>query len=297
MKVVVSGAGGLIGTALCRSLAADGHELLRLVRRPAASQSELTWDPQAGKLEGSRLEGVDAVVHLAGAGVGDHRWTSSYKREIRDSRVLGTRTLVHALRSLEAPPKVLVSASAVGIYGDRGDEIITEVSAPGTGFLVDVTRAWEAEAQAATAFGIRVVTPRTGLVIAGHGGAFAPLIRAVRLFAGGPLGNGQQWWPWITLADEVAAIRFLIDHDLHGPVNLTAPAPERNGPLIRALARALHRPAIVPAPAFALRIVLGEFADDVLGGQRAIPEVLIEAGFEFEHPTLAQAIPWLVESR
>src|SRR5262245_28791607 len=248
VKVVVSGASGLIGTALVAALRADGDEVVRLTRRPASAPDEVSWDPAAGRLDPADLAGVEAAVHLSGAGVGDHRWTSAYKREIRDSRVLSTRTLVDALTALDPAPRVLVCASGVGVYGDRGDEVLTEESSEGSGFLADVVRAWEAEAGAATRAGIRVATLRSGLVVAPDGGAFDRLGTLINLGAGGRIGNGRQWWPWITLTDEVDAIRFLLTHDVHGPVNATSPAPERNADLIAALARALHRPSLVPAP-------------------------------------------------
>jgi len=295
--VVVSGASGLIGTALVAALRESGDEVVRLTRRQAAAPDEVSWDPKLGKLDPADLTGIDAAVHLAGAGVGDKRWTAGYKREIRDSRVLGTRTLVNALTALDPPPRVLVSASGVGVYGDRGDEILTETSPLGSGFLADVCRAWEAEAQAAAGAGIRVVSMRNGLVIAPHGGAFDRLALLIRLGAGGRIGNGRQWWPWITLDDEVAAIRFLLDHDVHGPVNVTSPAPERNADLIAALADALHRPAMVPAPAFALRAVLGGFAEEILASQRVLPQTLLDAGFTFRHPATDQAAAWMAAGR
>jgi uncharacterized protein (TIGR01777 family) len=297
VKVVVSGASGLIGTALVAALREAGDEVVTLTRRPPESPDEVRWDPAAGELDPGSLGPVDAAVHLSGAGVGDKRWTAAYKREIRDSRVLSTRTLVAALQALDPLPRVLVSASGVGIYGDRGDEVLTEGSAPGPGFLSGVVRAWEAEARAAEQAGIRVVTMRNGLVVAPHGGAFGRLSTLIKLGVGGPIGNGRQWWPWISLRDQIAATRFLLTHDVHGPVNVTSPAPERNTDLMHALADALHRPAVVKAPAFALRTVLGGFADEILASQRAIPETLVEAGFEFEHPTITEAAAWLAEHR
>jgi uncharacterized protein (TIGR01777 family) len=297
VKVVVSGASGLIGTALVAALREAGDEVVRLTRRPPESPDEVRWDPAAGELDPEALGPVDAAVHLSGAGVGDRRWTAAYKREIRDSRVLSTRTLVTALRALDPLPGVLVSASGVGIYGDRGDEVLTDGSAPGPGFLSGVVRAWEAEARVAEQAGIRVVSMRNGLVAAPHGGAFGRLSTLIKLGVGGPIGNGRQWWPWISLPDQIAATRFLLTHDVHGPVNVSSPAPERNTDLMHALADALHRPAVVKAPAFALRAVLGGFANEILASQRAIPETLVEAGFEFEHPTITEAAAWLAEHR
>jgi uncharacterized protein (TIGR01777 family) len=293
MRVVVTGSHGLIGSALVEDLRTSGHDVVQLVRSAPSGPDEVQWDPAAGTVDLAGLAGADAVVHLAGAGVGDHRWTNEYKRAIRDSRILSTRTLVKALTSLDPMPRVLISGSAIGFYGDRGDEVLTEQSGPGAGFLADVVTAWEAEATPAAEAGIRVVHPRTGLVMARSGGAFSQLLLLTRLGLGGPLGNGKQWWSWITLPDMVAALRHLIESDLEGPVNVTSPAPEHNVDVARALARALHRPALLPAPAFALRLVLGEFAGDVLASQRALPGRLLESGFGFEHATLDSAARWV----
>lgn len=307
----MTGASGLIGTALVAQLRSSGHEVLRLVRRPAAAPDEVSWDPDAGSVDpGSvdpasaasgrvdldRLQGVTAAVHLAGAGVGDHRWTEAYRATIRDSRVRGTRTLAQALAALDPRPQVLVSASAVGFYGSRGDEVLTEESSGGTGFLADVVRDWEAATAPAAEAGIRVVHARTGLVLSRRGGALGQLLPLLRLGLGGRLGNGRQWWPWITLPDEVAALEFLLGSRLAGPVNLSAPNPLRNAELTAVLARAVHRPAILPVPAAALRIALGEFAGDVLASQRMLPERLLQEGFRFTHPTLEDAAAWLLGS-
>jgi uncharacterized protein (TIGR01777 family) len=270
---------------------------VRLVRRAAAGPDEVSWDPEGGTVETDGLEGVDGVVHLAGVGVGDSRWTDEYKRAIRDSRVLGTRTLVKALTALDPLPRVLVSGSAVGFYGDRGDEELTEASPGGQGFLADVVRAWEAETEPASAAGIRVARIRTGLPMSASGGAFGRLLTFIKLGVGGPLGSGRQWWPWITLEDEVRAIEFLLTHELAGPVNLSAPHPARQKDVVAALARAAHRPALLPAPRLALRVVLGEFADDILDSQRVLPRRLIDAGFTFRHPELAGASDWVLRPR
>jgi uncharacterized protein (TIGR01777 family) len=293
VRIAVTGSHGLIGTALMPALRASGHDVVQLVRGTPKGPGQVEWDPAAGSVDLPGLAGVEAAVHLAGAGVGDKRWSDDYKRVIRDSRVLSTRTLVRALTSLDPLPRVLVSGSAIGYYGDRGDEVLTESSNKGDGFLADVVQAWEAEAAPAREAGIRVVHPRTGLVMARSGGAFSQLLLLARLGLAGPLGNGKQWWSWITLADTVAALQHLIDSELTGPVNLTAPAPAPNAEVIRALAAARHRPALVPAPAFALRIVLGEFADEVLGSQRVMPEQLSNSGFTFQHPTLQSAAAWV----
>lgn len=292
MRIALTGSHGLIGTALIPVLRAAGHDVIQLVRGTPRGPGQVEWDPAAGSVDLPGLIGVEAAIHLAGAGVGDKRWSDDYKRVLRDSRVLGTRTLVRALTTLDPLPRVLVSGSAVGYYGNRGDEVLTEGSSKGGGFLADLVQAWEAEADPARAAGIRVVHPRTGLVMARSGGAFSPLLLLARLGLGGRIGSGKQWWSWITLADQVAAIEHLVDSGLAGPVNLTAPAPAPNIEVIRALAAALHRPAFVPAPALALRIVLGEFADDILSSQRVVPEQLLGSGFTFQHPTLESAAAW-----
>jgi uncharacterized protein (TIGR01777 family) len=293
MRIAITGSHGLIGSALVPRLRDAGHDIVQLVRGTPGGADEVAWDPAGGSVDLAGLAGVEAVVHLAGAGVGDHRWSDEYKQQIRDSRVLGTRTLVKALTSLNPLPRVLVSGSAIGFYGDRGDEALTEQSGPGNGFLVDVVEAWEDEAVPAAEAGIRVVHPRTGLVMARSGGAFSQLLLLARLGLAGPLGNGRQWWSWISLEDHLSALQHLIDSDLAGPVNLTAPTPEHNVDVIRALARAMHRPALLPAPAFALRIVLGEFAGEILGSQRVLPTRLTESGFTFQHPTIDSAAAWV----
>lgn len=296
MRIAVTGASGLIGTALVTAAQAEGHEVVTLVRRASRSATEVTWDPTGGHVDTARLEGVQAVVHLAGAGVGDHRWTDAYRAEIRDSRVLGTRTLVAALGQLDQPPAVLVSGSAIGFYGDRGEEELTEDSAPGDGFLADVVRDWEAEAGKAEAWGVRVVTARTGLVMAPRGGAFGKLLPLVRLGLGGPLGTGRQWWSWISLDDEVRALLHLVREPVAGAVNLTAPDPQRNRDLTRLLAAQAHRPALLPAPALALRLALGEFASDVLASQKVLPTRLESSGFTFRHPRAVDAAAWVMSA-
>lgn len=295
MRVAVTGASGLIGSALVPSLRASGHDVVRLVRRPARAQDEVTWDPTAGTVDLAGLAGTDAVVHLAGAGVGDKRWTDAYKQTILRSRVDGTRTIVRAMTSLDTPPSVFLSGSAVGYYGDRGEEVLLESSARGEGFLSDVVVAWEAEAAPAAAAGIRTALLRTGLVMAPGGGAFGRLLPIIKAGVGGPIGDGRMWWPWITLVDEVRAIEFLLDADVSGPVNLGTPHPARNGDVTRAVGRALHRPTLVPVPGFALRVVLGEFSEDVTASQRMVPEVLTDAGFDFVHGELDHAASWLAE--
>ena len=294
MRVAVTGSGGLIGSALVASLRQDGHDVVRLVRRPPRDPDEVQWNPDTGGVDLDGLAGVEGAVHLAGAGVGDHRWTDAYKRRIRDSRVLGTRTLVRALGSLDPVPRVLVSGSAVGAYGDRGDETLTEESGYGDTFLAGVVRAWEAEAATAEDAGIRTALPRTGIVLARSGGMLGRLMPFLRLGLAGPLGTGRHWWSWVTLPDTVAALRFMLDNDVRGPANLTAPAPARQIDVVRAIAREAHRPAIAPAPKFALRVYLGEFANDITSSQRALPNVLSTAGFTFRHSRLDDAAAWAV---
>jgi uncharacterized protein len=291
MRIAVTGASGLIGTALVPHLRSVGHEVVRLVRRPAAAPDEVTWDPKAGTVDLDAMAGVEGVVHLAGAGVGDHRWTDDYKREILDSRVDGTHTIVNAMLALDPKPRVLVSASAIGWYGDTGDRIVDETAPAGTGFLADVVRAWEAAAGPAASAGIRVVHPRTGLVVAKSGGAWARMFPLFKLGVGGKLGPGSQYWSWISLRDEVCALQFLLEQDhLSGPVNLTGPDPQTNAEITHVMGKVLGRPTILPAPAFALKAVLGEFSSEVLGSARVVPAVLEGSGFVFQDPTIESAI-------
>ncbi|GLV90687.1 epimerase [Streptomyces lavendulae subsp. lavendulae] len=291
MRIAVTGSTGLIGSALVRSLRADGHEVVRFVRREPAGADEARWDPERGHVDRAALEGCGAVVHLAGAGIGDHRWTAAYKRKIRDSRVLGTAALANALAGLDAPPSVLVSGSAVGYYGDTGDRVVDEDAPAGHGFLPSVCLEWEAAAAPAQEAGIRTAFSRTGLVVAKEGGAWGRMFPLFRAGVGGRLGDGRQYWPFISLHDEVAALRHIIDTPaLSGPVNLTAPEPLTNRQVTAAMARVLRRPAVLPVPAVALRVVLGELSEDVLGGQRARPARLLESGFVFRDPGIEQAI-------
>ncbi|MFZ0324838.1 MAG: TIGR01777 family oxidoreductase [Actinomycetes bacterium] len=291
MKIAITGASGLIGTALARSLTDDGHEVLRLVRRPTSSPLEATWDPMLGTVDLARLEGSDAVVHLAGAGVGDRRWTESYKREIRDSRMLGTATIANAAAALDPHPRALVSASAIGYYGDTGDRVVTEDDPPGEGFLADVVRAWETAARPAVESGIRVTHPRSGLVVAGKGGAWGRLWPLFKLGVGGKMGSGHQWWSWISLRDEVRALRRLIDDDsMSGAYNLTAPNPATNAEITTAMGEVLHRPTALSVPSFALRLALGEMSQEVLGSARVQPARLLAAGFTFDDATIDEAL-------
>ena len=296
MRIAVTGASGLIGGALVPHLRAQGHEVLRLVRSRSGAPDEVSWDPMGGTVDVAGLAGVNGVIHLAGAGVGDHRWTDEYKATIRDSRTVGTATLATALASMEQPPSVLVSGSAIGFYGDTGDTAVDESAPPGSGFLADVVVGWEAAAQPARDAGIRVAHPRTGLVVAGRGGAWAKLWPLVRLGAGGKMGTGRQWWSFISMRDELAALTFLLD-TLEGPVNLTAPNPVTNAEMVKAMGQLLKRPTVLPVPAKALQIALGEFSSEVLGSIRVVPSTLLEAGFEFQDPTIEQALAWAWASR
>jgi uncharacterized protein len=291
MRVVLAGASGLVGRALRDALRADAHEVTVLVRRrPGAGEAQ--WAPDRRELDGSVLAGADAVVCLSGAGVGDHRWNDSYKAVLRQSRLDSVWTIATAMAALDDGPRVLVSASAVGYYGDTGDREVDETGPRGAGFLAELCEQWEVATLPAEGAGIRVAQVRTGLVLSGSGDLLKRLKLIVRLGAGGRLGSGRQFMPWISLADEIAAIRFVLEHDLRGPVNLTGPDPVRNAEFIATLARLLHRPALVPTPAFALRIALGEFAHEVLTGQRAVPKKLLDAGFRHEHSDLESALRW-----
>ncbi|CAL9400815.1 MULTISPECIES: TIGR01777 family oxidoreductase [Streptomyces] len=291
MRIAVTGSSGLIGRALVDSLRADGHEVLRLVRRPPRAGDEVEWDPRRQYVDAAGLVGCEAVVHLAGAGVGDHRWTEAYKREIRDSRVLGTAAVAEALASLDTPPRTLVVGSAVGYYGDTGDRAVDEDAPPGHGFLADVCQEWEEAAAPAEEAGIRTVYARTGLVVSRTGGAWGRLFPVFRAGLGGPLGSGRQYWSHIALHDHIAALRHLLDtEELSGPVNLTAPEPVTQREVAAAMGRVLHRPAVLPVPAPVLRAVLGEFSTDVLGSQRVLPRRLLESGFVFAFPGIEDAV-------
>ncbi|MYW66143.1 TIGR01777 family protein [Streptomyces sp. SID8379] len=290
-RIAVAGASGLIGSALVRSLTGEGHDVLRLVRREPRTADEVRWDPKGGHVDASRLTGCEAIVNLAGAGVGDHRWTAAYKQEIRDSRVLGTTVLAEAAAALPEPPRVFLNGSAVGYYGDTGERAVDESAAVGDGFLPSVCVEWEAATAAAHQAGIRTVLARTGLVVSRHGGAWGKLFPLFKAGLGGRLGDGRQYWSYIALHDHVAALRHLLDEEsVSGPVNLTAPHPATNREVTAAMGRVLHRPALFPAPAPVLRVVLGEMAGDVLGSTRAVPTRLLESGFDFAFPGLEDAI-------
>ena len=292
MTVAITGATGLIGGALAERLTAAGHRVRRIVRAASAPRpGDVQWDLARGVLDQEGLEGVDAIVHLAGEPVA-HRWTRARKRAIRDSRVQGTVVLARAVSSMRVKPRVVLSGSAIGYYGDRGDELLDESSASGTDFLAGVAREWEGAAVPMEQVGVRVVLLRTGIVLTPHGGALGKLLVPFRLGVGGPLGNGRQWMSWISLHDHLRAMEHaLVTEALHGPANFTAPSPVRNAEFAATLGRVLKRPALVRVPAFALELLYGEMADaTLLAGQRAEPRALLAAGFHFEHPTLDVAL-------
>ncbi|WP_329409150.1 TIGR01777 family oxidoreductase [Streptomyces sp. NBC_00704] len=290
-RIAVAGASGLIGSALVRSLASDGHEVRRLVRRAPRGADEVRWDPERGRVDAAGLAGCDVVVNLAGAGVGERRWSEAYKRRMHDSRVHGTAALAKAVAALDAPPRVFVNGSAMGYYGETGERIVDEGAPAGSGFLPELCVEWEAAAAPARDAGVRTVLVRTGLVVARGGGAWGKLFPLFTAGLGGRLGDGRQYWSYIALHDEVAAIRHLVDRDdLSGPFNLTAPEPRTNREITEAMGRVLHRPALFPVPAPVLRTVLGEMAGDVLGSARVVPKRLLESGFVFAFPGIEDAI-------
>lgn len=298
MKVLITGASGLVGSALVPLLTAGGHTVARLVRsQPRPGAAEIQWDPEVGIRETASLDGVDAIVHLSGENIAGGRWTAERKAKIRDSRVKGTRTLCEALARLAHPPKVLVSASAIGFYGDRGDEILREESAPGAGFLAEVCRAWEEATAPAAQKGIRVVLLRIGVVLSPAGGALAKMLFPFKLGVGGIIGSGQQYMSWIGLDDTVGAIHHaLAQGTVQGPVNAVAPYPVTNREFTKALGRVLGRPTLFPLPAFAARLVFGEMADALLlASTRVEPARLVAAHYAFRHPNLEGALRHLLE--
>jgi uncharacterized protein (TIGR01777 family) len=291
MKIVISGASGLIGTQLVAKLSSNGHEVVRLVRR-SSKAGEIQWNPKSGTLDAAALEGTDAVIHLSGAGIGDKRWTDGYRKEILDSRTATTALLANTMASLSRKPSVFLSGSAIGIYGARNDEQLTEVSTHGTGFLAEVCEQWEAAAKPAVDAGVRTVYLRTGIVLSPKGGALKKLLPLFKLGVGGKFGNGKQWQSWISIDDEIGAIEYLLTANVIGAVNLTAPNPVTNAEFTKVLASVLKRPAIVPVPTFAPKILLGgELADALLfTGQRVIPAALNASGYTFKHTTLESAL-------
>ena len=290
-RIAISGSSGLIGTALVGHLKSEGHTVQRLVRRAPVASDEVQWDPQTGFVELAPLAGVDAIIHLAGVGVGDKRWTKKFKSEILNSRLLGTTAIAKAVAELK--PQVFISASAIGWYGESGNRAVVETDRVGDDFLAAVCREWESAADLAG--DVRIVKIRTGLVLDPTGGALGKMLPLFRLGFGGKLGSGKQWWSWITLHDQIRAIVFALENPISGAVNVTSPNPVTNQEFTSALARALHRPALFPAPAFALKIALGGFSSEVLGSKKVIPHVLQEAGFTWDYPHITEALNQLVQ--
>jgi uncharacterized protein (TIGR01777 family) len=291
-RIAITGASGLIGSALVGKLKSDGYTVQRLVRRPTVSSEEIFWNPATQEIDLAALEGVDAVIHLAGAGVGDKRWTKKYKSEILNSRLLGTTTIANAVAQVK--PKVFISSSAIGWYGETGNRAVTEIDRGGDDFLAAVCREWETAADLAG--DVRTVKIRTGLVLDPTGGALGRMLPLFRFGLGGKLGSGKQWWSWITLHDHLRAIEFILENNqISGPVNLTSPNPVTNQEFTSALARALRRPALFPAPAFALKLALGGFSTEILGSKKVLPSALTEAGFNFEFPHIGPALDALAD--
>ena len=290
-RVAITGASGLIGSALVGYLKSEGHTVQRLVRRAPISPDEIQWDPKTGFVDLEPLRGVDAIIHLAGVGVGDKRWNKKYKAEILNSRLLGTTAIAHAVN--EVKPQVFISASAIGWYGESGNRAVVESDKAGDDFLAAVCREWEGAADLVE--GVRTVKLRTGLVLDPTGGALGKMLPLFRFGLGGKMGNGKQWWSWITLHDLIRAISFMLESDVKGPINLTAPNPVTNQEFTSALARAMHRPALFPAPAIALKIALGGFSSEILGSKKVIPQALTEAGFEWDYPHITSALAALVQ--
>jgi uncharacterized protein (TIGR01777 family) len=290
-RIAISGASGLIGSALVGHLKSEGHTVQRLVRRAPVSPDEIQWDPKTGFVDIEALRGVDAVIHLAGVGVSDKRWTKRFKSEILNSRLLGTTAIANAVA--EVKPQVFISASAIGWYGDSGNRAVVESDSVGNDFLAAVCREWESAADLAG--DVRTVKLRTGLVLDPTGGALGRMLPLFRFGLGGKLGSGKQWWSWITLHDVVRAITFSLENDISGPINLTSPNPVTNQEFTAALARAMKRPALFPAPAIALKIGLGGFSSEVLGSKKVIPSVLTTAGFQWDYPHISTALEALVE--
>jgi len=297
MNVVVTGSSGLIGSALIPALTAGGHIVRRLVRRPPA-EGDARWDPVTGVLVPGALEGADAVVHLAGEGIAAGRWSATKKARIRDSRVGGTLLLARSMATLGRRPKVFVSASAVGFYGDRADELVDEGTGPGRGFLADVCKEWESATRPASDAGVNVVNVRLGVVLSRHGGALPTMLRPFRVGAGGPIGTGRQYMSWVAIDDVVGAIEHLLRAEtVTGPVNLVAPEPVTNGEFTKTLGRVLRRPTVLPIPAFALRLLLGEVADEMLlASTRVRPSRLFASGYRFRHPRLEAALRHVLET-
>jgi uncharacterized protein (TIGR01777 family) len=290
-RIAVTGSSGLIGTTLVGYLKSEGYTVQRLVRRAVHSPDEISWDPKNGTVDLEALAGVDAVIHLAGAGVGDKRWTKKYKSEILNSRLLGTTAIANAVAHVK--PKVFISASAMGWYGETGNRAVTEKDRAGDDFLATVCHEWENATDLAG--DVRTVKLRMGLILDPTGGALGKMLPPFRFGFGGRLGSGKQWWSWITLHDVIRSILFALENPISGPINVTAPHPVTNQEFTSALARALHRPAVFPVPAIALKLAFGGFSSEMLGSKKIVPEVLTNAGFTFDYPHIGAALAALVE--
>lgn len=292
MKILIGGSSGLVGTALIKSLEAEGHEVFRLVRHAPSSKTEVEWSPDRYSIALARIEGFDAVLNLAGESIAEGRWTDDKKRKIRESRVKGTKLLGDALANLTKPPQTFICASAIGYYGNRGDEILTEASTPGNDFLAEVCVEWEKATALATEKGIRVVNARFGVILDLDGGALKKMLPPFRLGVGGKVGSGKQWMSWITLEDVISGLNFALDHDsVRGPVNFVAPNPVTNAEFTKTLGKVLSRPTLLPIPAFGVRLAFGEMGEALLlAGQRVAPKALLHAGYNFEYSTLENAL-------
>lgn len=292
MEIAITGASGLIGSHLRRSLTQKGHRPVALVRRPAAADDEIAWDPIAGTIDAASLAGIDAVVHLAGAGIGDKRWSDERRKEIYNSRIGSTRLLTKTFAEMDRPPKTFLSGSAIGYYGNRGDEKLTEQSAPGKGFLADLCVDWEAAALQASPLDIRVVLLRTGIVLTTAGGVLPKLLPLFRLGLGGRFGSGEQWWPWIAITDHVAAVEYLLTNPVTGPVNMTAPNPATNKTVTKSLGRVLGRPTFLTVPTFGPKLLMGADMTQALifDSARVLPAVLEAEGFSFAYAELDDAL-------
>ena len=292
MRILVSGSHGLVGSALMKALTADGHEIFRLVRHAPDSGSEIEWSPDRYSIAISRIEGFDAVYHLAGESIASGRWNDEKKRKIRESRTKGTKLLADALANLAQPPKTLISASAIGYYGNRGDELLTENSPPGSDFLAGVCVEWEKATDHARGKGVRIVNTRFGIILDKDGGALAKMLPPFRMGIGGRIGDGKQWMSWIALDDVIGALQFVLANEsMNGPVNFVAPNPVTNAEFTKALGKALSRPTLFPIPAFGVRLAFGEMADALLlSSQRVEPKRLKSSGYEFKHSQLDEAL-------
>lgn len=298
MRIAVTGSSGLIGSALVNHLRSLGHEVRRFVRREPHAADEISWDPERKLIDVKTIEGLDGIIHLAGASIAARRWSRSYKQLIRSSRIDSTQLLVEALQKTASPPRFFLCASAIGYFGDRGEEVLTEASPRGKGFLAAVVEEWETTARYAEEYGVRVVNLRFGQVLARHGGVVASLLPVFRLGLGGPIGQGLAWWSWILLEDVCRAVEFLLDHaEIRGPVNITSPNPVRNRDFTKAFAKAIHRPAVLRVPTLLLKLLFGQLAQEVLlASARVIPVRLQESGFSFAYADIDKAFAKIFET-